>query len=289
MRPETAPLRTVPPEQNAARIAQAVALAQTSDVIVLVVGDNEQITREAVAQIVPGDRATLGLFGDQEALVQALAATGKPLVAVLINGRPLSVSSLAAKANALIEGFYLGEQGGHAVADVLFGRVNPGGKLSAAMPGPLGETLAYDRHPSVARYPYVEGRPKPLFPFGHGLSYTRFEISAPRLSKTLVGANEPFHVEVDVTNVGAMDGDEVVQLYIRDEVSSAPRPILELKAFERVTIKRGERRTVRFDLGPQALAFWDDQMRWTVEPGTFQIGVGPSSADLRFIQQTVRA
>jgi beta-glucosidase len=282
------PARPVPAADNAARIREAVALAARSDVVLLVVGDNEQVTRETINPSAPGDRNTISLYGDQNALVDAVLATGKPVIALLLNGRPLAVTTLAEKANALIEGWYLGEQGGPAVADLLFGKINPGGKITVSIPRSVGEIPSnYDRHPSADKAPYVEGKRRALFPFGHGLSYTSFTLSAPRLSKAQIGAADRFSVEVDVANTGNRDGDEVVQLYIRDMVSSVPRPILELKAFRRITVKRGERQTVRFDLGPDELAFWDADMAWRVEPGAFRISTGNSSAELQHATLTV--
>ncbi|HUD95095.1 MAG TPA: glycoside hydrolase family 3 N-terminal domain-containing protein [Sphingobium sp.] len=287
-RPETAPIRRVKDSDNKARIAEAVEVARRSDVIMLVVGDNEQITREAVVSALPGDRSTLSLFGDQDALVEAMLALGKPVIGLLLNGRPLAVNRLAEAANALVEGWYPGEQGGHAVADMLFGRVNPGGKLTVSFPRSAGELPAwYDRQPTADPYPYVEGKRQPLFPFGYGLSYTSFTLSEPRLSQPKIGRNDPFFVELDLTNSGARAGDEVVQLYVRDEVSSVPRPMLELKAFRRITLKPGEKRTVRFDLTPDSLAFWDSEMNWTVEPGIFTISTGNSSEKLSQVKLTV--
>lgn len=274
------------PAENAARIAAAVEVAQRADVIVLAVGDNPQITREAVRG--PGDRSTLGLFGQQDDLVEAMIATGKPIVAILLNGRPLAVTRLAEKANALIEGWYLGQEGGNALADALFGAINPGGKLTVSIPRGVGELPAfYNRHPSSDVNTYVEGARKALYPFGHGLSYTRFDIGAPRLTATSIGQGQGVGIEVEVANVGARGGDEVVQIYIRDEVSSVPRPILELKAFRRVTLAAGERRTIRFDLTPDDLAFWTIDMQWAVEPGSFQIMAGNSSAALKAATLTV--
>jgi beta-glucosidase len=281
-RPETGTVRLVPPEENAARIAEAVAVARRADVVILVVGDNEQVTRETIAAGFPGDRNTLGLFGDQDALVEAVVATKKPVVGVLINGRPLAVNRLAEAANALVEGWYLGEQGGHALADVLFGKVNPGGKLTVSFPRSVGELpVWYNRHPSADTYPYVEGKRRPLFAFGHGLSYTTFEISAPVLDRGEIRAGEPVKVAVEVANTGERDGDEVVQVYVGDAVSSVPRPILELKAFRRVSLKKGERKTVSFVLDAEAFALWDADMKRTVEPGAFTIAVGASLAQLK--------
>ncbi|TVV74165.1 glycoside hydrolase family 3 N-terminal domain-containing protein [Sphingomonas solaris] len=269
-------------EANAARIREAVAVAQRSDLILLVLGDNTTVTREAVLAIREGDRSTLGLFGDQDALVEAMIATGKPIVAMMLNGRPLAITRLAEKANALIEGWYLGQEGGNAVADLLFGKINPGGKLTVSIAKSSGDLpIYYNRHPSARNRNYVEGGPAALFPFGHGLSYTSFDISEPRLSASEIKVGEKVVVEVDVTNTGKRAGDEVVQLYLRDEVSSVPRPVLELKRFERVTLAAGERRTVHFEIDADALAFWDIDMRWTVEPGAFTISAGASSTSLK--------
>lgn len=270
------------PEENRARIALAREVASRSDVILLVLGDVPEITREAVDFNMPGDRSSLGLWGQQDDLVEAMIATGKPIVALLLNGRPLTVTRLAEKANALFEGWYLGQEGGNAFADIMFGRVNPGGKLAVSFPRSVGELPAYyNRHPSADLNQYIEGQRKPLFPFGHGLSYTTFVVSEPRLGSPRIAANEGVDVAVEVTNTGERSGDEVVQLYIRDEVSSAPRPVLELKAFRRLTLAPGEQKTVSFRLTPDDLAFWDINMKWTVEPGSFVVSAGPSSTELK--------
>lgn len=277
-----------PSALNAPRIAEAVAVAQRSDVVLLVLGDRPEITREAVVFASPGDRDTLNLFGDQDRLAEAILATGKPVIALLLNGRPLAVGQLADKANALLEGWYGGQQGGHAVADVLFGKVNPGGKLAVSFPRTVGDVpIYYNRHPSADSNQYVEGPRKPLFPFGYGLSYTSFELSEPRLARDTIGKGEGATIEVDVANTGMRAGDEVVQVYIRDDVSSVPRPVLELRAFQRVTLKPGEKRTLSFALTPDDLAFWDIAMNWTVEPGTFTVYAGNSSANLKSARLTV--
>ncbi|KFG91369.1 Beta-glucosidase-like glycosyl hydrolase precursor [Sphingobium herbicidovorans NBRC 16415] len=280
--PETVMIRTVPPADNERRIADAVAVAKRADLVILCVGDNEAVTREAVTGSLPGDRNSLGLYGDQDALVEAVLGCDKPVVAVLINGRPLTIGKLANGASALIEAWYPGEQGGHAVADVLFGKVNPGGKLPVTFPASVGELPAwYNRHPSADKVPYVEGKRAPLFPFGFGLSYTSFEVSEPRLPAANLKAGETVRVEVDVTNTGSREGDEVVQIYIRDMIASAPRATLELKAFRRITLGKGERRTVVFDLAPDAFSFWDRNMEWRIEPGEFKILAGNSSTNLK--------
>jgi beta-glucosidase len=288
-RPPYDPMIPVPRAENEVRISEAVKVAARADLVLLVVGDNLQVTREAVQLTSPGDRHSLGLFGDQDALVEAVFATGKPVVALLLNGRPLTVARLAEKARALVQGWYLGQEGGNAFAGVLFGRVNPGGKLTVSIPRSVGELPAfYNRHPSSDLNAYVEGKRTPLFPFGFGLSYTTFVVSEPRLVRTEIAAGEPAALDVDVRNTGTRAGDEVVQVYVRDDVSSVPRPVLELKAFKRVTLEPGERRTVRFELPADALAFWDIHMKWTVEPGTFTISAGASSSSLQSATLTVR-
>lgn len=282
------PIQFPPSAANAPRIARAVELVERSDVVLLVLGDKPEITREAVAMDAPGDRDTLGLFGDQDALVEAIVVTGKPIIVLLLNGRALAVPRLVEKTNALIEGWYLGQEGGNAFADVLFGKVNPGGKLPVSFPASVGQLpIFYNHHASLESNQYVEGKHAPLFPFGYGLSYTTFDISAPRLIKSQQSPIEPTIIDVDIKNTGSRPGAEVVQIYIRDDVSSVPRPVLELRAFQRVALKPGEMRTLRFSLTPGALAFWNIDMKWVVEPGTFTIFAGPSSADLRSVQLTV--
>ncbi len=286
----TRPIKPVDAAENDARIAEAVRVASAADVILLVVGDTPEITREAITVGIPGDRRTLGLYGDQDKLVEAMIATGKPIVALLINGRPLTVGRLTEKAGALLEGWYLGQEGGNAFADVLFGKVNPGGKLTVTFPANVGDLpVYYNQHPSSRTRRYVEGRNTPLFPFGHGLSYTTFEVSAPRLVTPRISISGTAIVEVDVANTGDRTGDEVVQIYVRDDVSSVPRPSPELRGFERVTLRAGERRTLRFELVPDAFALWDIDMKYRVEPGKFTIYAGASSAKLKSAPLAVTA
>lgn len=280
--------KPVPEGENQSRIAQAVQVAKRSDAVLLALGDVPAITREAVHISLPGDRRTLGLWGLQDDLVDAICATGKPVIALLLNGRPLAIGRLAEKANALIEGWYLGEQGGVAFADALFGRVNPGGKLPFSFPNSVGDLpVWYNREPSADTNRYIEGDRSVVFPFGHGLSYTTFDVSAPRLGQSSIAVGASVAIDVDVANTGRRAGDEVVQLYIRDDVSSVPRPMLELRHFRRVRLEPGEHRTVRFELAAEDLAFWDVEMKWRVEPGTFTISAGPSSASLKSATLTV--
>ena len=281
------PVDLVPAEENAALIAQAVATARNADVVVMVLGDNEQLSREAWADQHLGDRASLGLVGQQEDLARAVLALGKPTVVVLLNGRPLAVNYLADKAPAIIEGWYLGQETGNAVADVLFGKANPGGKLPVSIARHVGQLPIYYNHKPTARRGYLFDTTKPLYPFGYGLSYTSFEISVPRLERPTIANGQAARVQVDVRNTGRRAGDEVVQLYVRDDEASVTRPVLELKRFERVTLKPGERRTVTFELRPDDLALWDMQMRRVVEPGTFTIYAGPNSVELKSAKLTV--
>jgi beta-glucosidase len=281
------PVDLVPEAENRALIAQAVATARNADVVVMVLGDNEQLSREAWADQHLGDRASLGLVGQQEELARAVLALGKPTVVVLLNGRPLSVNYLAENAPAIVEGWYLGQETGNAVADVLFGNANPGGKLPVSIARHVGQLPIFYNHKPTARRGYLFDTTKPLYPFGYGLSYTSFEISAPRLERPTIANGQAARVQVDVRNTGRRAGDEVVQLYVRDEEASVTRPVLELKRFERVSLKPGERRTVTFELRPEDLALWDMNMKRVVEPGTFTIYAGPNSVDLKSAKLTV--
>jgi beta-glucosidase len=272
---------------NARRMADAVTLAQRSDLVVLVLGDNEQTAREAYENNHLGDRDALGLPGEQEALAQRIAATGKPVVLVLINGRPASIPTLATTIPAIVEGWYLGQETGTAVAKVLFGDVNPGGKLPVTVARDVGQLPVFYNYKPSARRGYVLDTIGPLYPFGFGLSYTTFAYSNLRLSAKQIAATGRTRVSVDVRNTGSRAGDEVVQLYIRDEVSSATRPVKELRGFQRVSIAAGETRTVSFDVGPEHLSYHDAGMKRVVEPGTFQLMVGGSSADLRSVSLVV--
>ena len=283
------PVDLVPAEENRRLIAEAVETARKADVIVMVLGDNEQTSREAWADQHLGDRASLDLIGQQNELAEAIFALGKPTVVLLLNGRPLSVNYLAEKAPALIEGWYLGQETGNAVADVLFGRANPGGKLPVSIARSVGQLPVYYNRKPTSRRGYLFDSTQPLYPFGYGLSYTSFEISAPRLARPTVKMGEKARVSVDVVNTGRRSGDEVVQLYLRDDLASVTRPLLELKRFERVTLRPGERRTVTFELTPDDMSFWGLDMKRIVEPGTFTVYAGPNSVDLKSTTLTVEA
>ena len=269
------------PQENHRLIDAAVAAARGADQIVLAIGDTEQTSREGWAPTHLGDRDSLDLVGEQQALFDALRALGKPLVVVLINGRPASTVTIAEQANALLEGWYLGEQGGNAMADVLFGAVNPGGKLPLTIPRSVGQLpMFYNIKPS-ARRGYLFDTTAPLYPFGFGLSYTTFEIGAPKLSSDHISVDGSVTVSVPVRNTGSRDGDETVQLYVHQLVGSVTRPIKELKAFERVSVAAGATKTVTFTLTPESFRMWNIEMQRVVEPGAFELMVGPSSVDLK--------
>lgn len=277
----------VDPAINAKLIAEAVEKAKTADTIVMVLGDNEKTSREAWADNHLGDRDSLDLLGQQNDLAREIFALGKPTIVFLLNGRPLSINLLQEKADAIIEGWYMGQETGNAAADVLFGRVNPGGKLPVSIAKSVGQLPIFYNHKPTSRRGYLAGDTKPLYPFGFGLSYTTFDISAPVLSKAKIGISDTTNVSVTVKNTGKVEGDEVVQIYIRDDFSSVTRPVKELKHFKRITLKAGESKTVTFTIKPSDLWMFNTQMKRVVEPGTFTIMAGPNSVDLKNTVLTV--
>ena len=267
------------PEEDRKSIAEAVEVARQADVVILAIGGNEQTSREAYEKNHLGDRASLQMVGLQDELADALAATGKPIVALLFNGRPLSVCNLAAKVPVIFECWYLGQETGRAAAEVIFGQISPSGKLPITFPRSVGHIPAYYNYKPSARRGYLFDDISPLFAFGYGLSYTKFEFRNLRLKKEHILKGESTQVLADVSNVGSMAGDEVVQLYIRDCVSSVTRPVKELKGFERISLKPGQTKTVALPIGTEQLAFYNADMEYTVEPGEFEIMVGNSSRD----------
>ena len=275
------------PAENARLIAQAVETAKKADTIVLFIGDTEQTSREGWAKSHLGDRAALDLVGQQKDLFNALKALGKPVVAVLVNGRPPSYPTVAAGANAVLETWYGGQEQGHAIADALFGKVNPGGKLPVTVARDVGQLpMFYDYKPSAHRG-YLFSEVTPLYPFGYGLSYTSFEIGAPVLSSASIKAGDGVSVKVPVTNTGNVAGDEVVQVYLRDDVSSVTRPVKELAGFQRVTLKPGETKQVTIAIRPESLALWNRDMKRVIEPGTFSVMAGGNSQDVKSTTLTV--
>jgi beta-glucosidase len=275
------------PALNAKRIEEAVKVAKTADVVLLAIGDNEATCREAWAPGHLGDRDSLDLLGEQNDLVKAILATGKPTVALLFGGRPLSINYVAENVPAILEGWYLGQEGGTAVADVLFGDYNPGGKLPITFPRDVGQLPVYYYQKPSAKRGFLFTPIDPLYAFGFGLSYTTFAYSNLKLAQNRIGIGGSTTVSVDVKNTGSRAGDEVVQMYVHDKVSSVTRPIRELKGFERVSLKPGETKTVTFAISPDALAFWNQHMERVVEPGAFDVMVGPSSVKYDTIQLEV--
>jgi beta-glucosidase len=268
------------PALNAKRIAAAVKVAKKADVVILVLGENEQTSREAWAPTHEGDRDSLDLLGNQDDLAKAIVATGKPTIVFLIHGRPNSINYIAANVPAILDGWYLGQETGTAVADVLFGDYNPGGKLPISVPRSVGQLPDYYYQKPSAKREYLGTTTQPLFPFGYGLSYSTFRYSNLRLAPDTIGPQGQTKVSVEVTNTGKLRGDEVAQLYIRDEVSSVTRPVKELRGFRRITLDPGQTQTVEFTLGPEHLSFLDRDMHRVVEPGTFKIMVGGNSVDV---------
>jgi beta-glucosidase len=236
-----------------------------------------------------GCRSSLDLPGVQERLVRDVCETGVPVVMVLLNGRPMSISWPAEHVPAIMEAWHPGVQGGNAVADLLFGDFNPSGRLPVTFPRTVGQVPIYYNHKNTGRpatsllytSKYIDLPSTPLFPFGHGLSYTRFEYSNLTVSPKRIAPDGKVEISLDVKSVGDREGDEVVQLYLRDLVGSVTRPVKELKGFQRITLKSGEKTTVKFVVSPEQLAFVNRGMKMVVEPGTFRVMVGSSSEDIK--------
>jgi beta-glucosidase len=274
---ENVPPQLPDPTTQIESIRSAAELARKSDVTILVIGGNEATCREAWGQNHRGDVDSLDLIGFQNQLVEAVVETRTPTVVFLINGRPLSIRYIVERVPAILEGWYLGQAGGTAAAQVIFGDVNPGGKLPITFPHSAGDLPAYYNHKPSAEQPYLFEDPAPLFAFGHGLSYTTFRFSNLRLSPARITTDGETTVSVDVTNTGSREGDEVAQLYIRDQISSVTRPVKELKGFQRIRLQPGKTATARFRLTSAELGFYGPEMRWVVEPGAFEIMAGGSS------------
>src|ERR1051325_114076 len=270
-------------DESTAGFQEAINLAKQSDVAVVFVGELAEMGGEAAS------RSSLDLPGRQLELAQAIQATGKPTIVVLVNGRPLTIGWIASNVPAILESWMGGTESGNAIADILFGDVNPGAKLPVTFPRSVGQVPIYYDHMNTGRPPEAENRYTskyydvpwtPLFPFGYGLSYTTFKISNLHLSAPRISADGKLTVSAEVENTGRRAGDEVVQLYIRDTVASMTRPVKELKGFQRVTLQPGGKRRVEFVLGPEQLGFWKREMRYVVEPGEFRVMVGANSVDV---------
>jgi beta-glucosidase len=261
--------------------AEAVRAAREADVTLLVVGESAEMSGEAAS------RSSLDLPGRQLDLIKAIHETGKPYAVVLMNGRPLTINWAAENSPAILETWFAGTQAGNAIADVIFGDVNPGGKLPVTFPRHVGQIPIYYNYKNTGRptdlnnkytSKYLDVPVTPLYPFGHGLSYTQFRLMNLRLSARTIRPDGRLTASVDLENTGKRAGDEVVQLYVRDMAASRTRPVRELKGFERITLRPGERRRVEFTLAPEYLGFYDRGMRFVVEPGEFKVFVGNSSA-----------
>jgi len=266
-------------------IAEAKTVAESSDIIILALGENEVLCRESWNVVKLGDRSSLDLFGSQRELAEAMLATGKPVVLYLMNGRPISLGDLAEKVPAIIEGWYAGQEAGTAAAEILFGDVNPSGKLTISFPRSAGHIPAqYRRKPYSAPYTYFDDTHTPLYAFGHGLSYTQFSYGQPASSQTVLKRGEVFRFNVAVTNTGKREGTEIVQVYLRDEVSSVTRPVQELCGFRRVTLKPGETKTLSFEIAPDSMALFNRTLERVIEPGWFTVMVGGSSTQTQSLR-----
>ena len=261
--------------------AEAERMAHDSEVAIVVVGESAEMTGEAAS------RSSLDLPGRQLDLIKRVHATGTPTVVVLMNGRPLILNWIAQNVPAVLETWFAGTQAGHAIADVLFGDVNPGGKLPLSFPRAVGQLPLYYNHKNTGRpasdqkytSKYLDVPVTPLYPFGYGLSYTKFRLTKLELSSQRISASGQLEVKVEVENVGKRGGDEVVQLYLRDVAASITRPVKELKGFQRVTLQPGEKRQLAFRLTPELLGLYNREMRFVVEPGQFRIFVGSNSVE----------
>ncbi len=270
-------------DSSTAGFPEAVALARKSDVALVFVGESADMVGEAAS------RSSLDLPGRQMDLVKTIYETGKPTIVVLVNGRPPTIEWIVERVPAILESWMGGSQAGNAIADIVFGDVNPGGKLPVTFPRTVGQVPIYYNHMNTGRPPeannrytskYLDVPWTPLFPFGYGLSYTQFKITNLQVSAKSIRRNGKLIVSVEVENVGKRTGDEVVQLYIRNVAASMTRPVKELKGFQRVTLQPGEKRRVEFLLTGEQLGFWNREMRFVVEPGDFKVMVGPNSEDV---------
>ncbi len=259
---------------------QAVATAKRNDIVVMVLGEGALMAGEAASN------SSLRLAGRQQELLEAVVATGKPVVLVLINGRPLNIAWAAEHVPAILVAWEPGSQGGHAVADVLFGDANPGGKLTVSWPRSAGQEPLYYAHmithaPETApdfKSRYQDVKTSPLYPFGYGLSYTKFAVSNLQLDKARVKVGESIGASVEVQNTGSRAGDDVVQLYIHQQSGSASRPVRQLKGFEKVSLAPGEKKAVHFTLSKNELTYWSPSVKgWVLEPAVFDVWAGDDS------------
>lgn len=273
----------VDPRTPKEMIDEAVNAAKQSDVVVAVVGEAQGMAHEA------SSRTDITIPQSQRDLIAALKATGKPLVLVLMNGRPLALVKEDQQADAILETWFAGTEGGNAIADVLFGDYNPSGKLPMSFPRSVGQIPVYYSHLNTGR-PYNADKPNkytsryfdeangPLYPFGYGLSYTTFKVSDVKMSAPTLKRDGKVTASVEVTNSGKREGATVIQMYVQDVTASMSRPVKQLRGFEKVNLKPGETRTVSFPIDVNALKFWNQQMKYDAEPGKFNVFIGVDSA-----------
>ncbi len=261
----------------------AVETAGKADAVIMVLGESETMSGEAHS------RSSIELPGVQNDLAKEIYKTGKPIVVVLMNGRPLATEWISDNIPSIVEAWFLGIKSGEAIADILFGDYNPSGKLPVSVPRTTGQIPIYYNHKSTGRpgdtanrytSKYIDLPLTPLYPFGYGLSYTKFEYSNLKLSSNEITPDETLKITVDVKNSGSRDGQEVVQLYIRDDYATVTRPVKELKRFKKIFLKKGETKTIGFELNNKDLCFYNKEMKFVSEPGTFTIYAGTNSADV---------
>ena len=265
---------------------EAINATKSSDVVIMVVGEERGMSGEA------SSKTNLDLPDIQEKLVKRIYSVGKPVIVVLMNGRPLTINWISENTPAVIEAWFLGDQAGNAIAQVLFGDYNPSGKLTATFPRSTGQIPIYYYQKSTGRpfneenkftSKYLDSPNTPLYPFGYGLSYTSFNYGNIRIEKDKMNKNDYNKVSIDITNTGKYSGKEVVQLYIRDEFASITRPVKELKGFKKIKLNTGETKTVEFKIKPDMLSFLDINMKPVVEPGKFTVMIGGNSVDLNSV------
>lgn len=266
--------------------AEAVETAKQADVVILSIGERRDMSGEAKS------RSDLHLPGVQEDLVKAVMATGKPVVVLINAGRPLVFNWTADNVPAILYTWWLGTEAGNAIANVLFGDYNPSGKLPMTFPREVGQVPIYYNHFSTGRpakdenatnyvSAYIDLKNSPKFPFGYGLSYTKFDYSGLKLSSTKIKSNETIKVSFQLSNVGKVAGEEVVQLYLKDKFGSVVRPVLELKDFQKIKLNAGESKTIEFTIDKEKLSFYNNKLEWGAEPGDFEVMIGASSADIK--------
>jgi beta-glucosidase len=271
--------------QPDAMIQEAIDVAGKADVVVAVVGEAAEMSGESAS------RSNLDLPGSQRKLIEALVKTGKPMVVVLLNGRPLTIPWLHEQAPAILEAWFAGTEAGNAIADVLFGNHNPSGKLTTSFPRNVGQIPIYYNHKNTGR-PYQGGNPKfksdyldvinePLYPFGYGLSYTSFSYDTVKLSQATLHAGQSITASITVKNTGPVAGEETVQLYIRDLAGSVTRPVKELKGFKKISLNAGEMQQVEFTITENDLKFYNSDLKYVAEPGEFKLFIGTNSRDVK--------